>query len=165
MILRIFSRWVMITGMLCSLVFSQHTATGVPAETRQGIRIFIAKGNTYFENAVVVIVNDSLVKRGYAVTIVDIKKLAAAKPERYEAMVFLHAVEAGQITPMTREFLNVYPDEDKKANVLICTVRGEKWSDKTSNVSAVTAATKPYKPEPVALKIIIRIDEILSARK
>ena len=152
---------VLVTAaILIGITVAQVNTTGLSELKRHSL--LIVHGDTYFENAVVTILKDSLDKRGDTILVASINKMTAIPSRKFGAVVMLHAIDKTQLSSAAQEFLKRYPDEYTNTNVLVCNVRGEKWTSSASEVNTVTSATKPFKPDIVAAKILRSINQILT---
>jgi hypothetical protein len=137
----------------CSVAQTDSAA----GEAAMPVKVLIAKGNSYLENAVAAMINDSLTAQGRQVTIIDLKKINNQNRGEFKVVVLFNAIKASTIGPTVSKFVRSTEDYGSGSNLLICNVYGDKWENKPSDVSAVTSATKTLKPGLVASKVLANI--------
>jgi hypothetical protein len=122
-------------------------------------RILLARGNSYLENAVSGIIVDSLFRRGYSVTVLDVKSLVNEDPNVYRASIIFNGVISSRLFEPVAGYTSNF--KDRESNILICTAYGERWDGKKVEPDAVTAATKSLDPAEVTAKVLKNIYDIL----
>jgi hypothetical protein len=124
------------------------------------LRVLIAMGPSYLENAVSAIVKDSLQARGYEVTIVSNSVLGAQDRRRYRAFILFSAVRESKLTRTAQKLMRSQDGPGQISNMLVCDVLGEPWKGGHEEMSGVASATQRVKPEDIAVRIVANFDSI-----
>jgi hypothetical protein len=148
-------QWLMVVAMACGTrLFAAPNDTSERMDTTVSMNVLIVKGNSYLENTVTKIVQDSLSRLGFSVNSVPLKKLGSENPANYKAIIVFSAIKvSGQLDPLVKKFIDT-KSNDPSSNVMICTVYGERWGGARVKTDAVSAATKTLNPAAVAAKIV-----------
>jgi menaquinone-dependent protoporphyrinogen IX oxidase len=160
---RFFAKIFIVVIGLAVIAFSQDSSQAeAPKQLKENI--LIAKGESGFEYNVVDIIEKHFTKMGCQVKVIDIESFASQDLSRYKAMLLLNAIEEGKLPPYIRKGIKRI-DRQEKSKLFISTVAGENWLDRKSKVDAVTGASNKENAQPVAEKIIARLEEMLEAGK
>jgi hypothetical protein len=124
------------------------------------LKVLIAMGPSYLENAVSAIVKDSLQARGYEVTIVSNSVLGSQDRHRYRAFILFSAVRESKLTRTAQRLMRSQEGPGEASNMLVCDVLGEPWKGGHEEVSGVASATKRVKPEDIAARVVANFDSI-----
>jgi hypothetical protein len=137
----------------------ESTIIPEPSKTnskQQARSVLIAKGNSYLENAVTGIIMDSLLRRSVNGHTIDLKTLKTVTPGKYDAVVIFNAVKSSKLPRSVQMFIKRTPAPGKNptSNVLICTVRGNRWNPETPPVDGVAGATQTLNINEVAGNVL-----------
>ena len=121
--------------------------------------VLIVKGKSWFEDTVVKIAVAKLAEEEIGVRVVNIADADYVRGSRYGVAVLVHAIKAFDLSTDYAAFLGRYNNNgtDDETNVIVATLSGDPWQKGKKVVDAIAGATKPYKPEAVALRIVSQI--------
>lgn len=124
------------------------------------LKVLIAIGPSYLENAVSAIVKDSLQARGYEVVIVNNSVLGAQDRRRYKAFILFSAARESKLTRAAQKLMRSQDGPGEASNMLVCDVLGEPWKGGHEEMSGVASATQRVKPEDIAARVVANFDSI-----
>jgi hypothetical protein len=135
-------------GMVTLFAQPDSTDSGQPFTSS----VLIVKGSSWLENAVALILTDSLKARGYKVISAPVSKINRQDPRIYKTFVIFRAIKSNETIAPVRKFLKSVNDD--KHTILICTVYGNRWQGAEAPVDAVAEATTKLQPLVVANRLL-----------
>jgi hypothetical protein len=118
--------------------------------------VLIAKSDSYLENAVSAILNDSLSLRGFSIKIIPLESLERQRSGNYRATIVMNAIQSSKEQRVVRAYTRALGADQSK--ILVFTVYGEEWKTGKIVGDAVAQATKKLNPAAIAAKILSRLE-------
>lgn len=153
--------FILTTGLVYFVFAQDSSQIEKPKPPKDNI--LIAKGESGFEYHVVDIIEKHFKNMGCQVKVIDIESFASQDLSIYKAILLLNAIKEGKLPPYIRKGMRRI-DRQQKPDVFISTIAGENWLERKSKVDAVTGASNKEDAQPLAEKIITRLETILEAK-
>lgn len=140
---------------------SLAVTTQTPDTVKQEKKILIARQESEFKHALMLQIKKRLKEHPYHVECIDLKSLKKKESKQYDAIVIINEVRAWHLNMHNRQFLDKLDPGERKKILMVSTAKTD-WKIKKKDIDAVTVASEMNKVEPLADKIVTKIQALLS---
>ncbi|MBD3320355.1 MAG: hypothetical protein GF350_04585 [Chitinivibrionales bacterium] len=135
----------------------------IPADSQS---ILIAHAKSGLEYNVAELIKKEYQTRGYRIRISDIALVHKQEIDTYSVVILFSAVRENELNRSSRKLMQTLAGKDREDRpvLFISTIAGENRLEKKNTVDAVSAASDMISAQPVAGKIIGRIDRLLEQK-
>jgi len=125
-------------------------------------KLLIATQKSEFKEAIVSKVVKGFEENNIFIEVIDLANLSNKLTEDYKAIIILNDYKFFQINRQAKKFLKNLNDYDRKKIVLLTTAGSPKLMIKSSEVDAISSASKISNTDTISDKIIQKVNNILS---
>jgi hypothetical protein len=125
-------------------------------------KLLIATQKSEFKEAIVSKVVKGFEENNIFIEVIDLANLSDKLIEDYKAIVILNDYKFFQINRNTKKFLKNVNDYERRKIVLLTTAGSPKLMIKSSEVDAISSASKISNTDTISDKIIQKVNTILS---